>query len=633
MARRFGIVKLFANIFAFVLFAAGLPVQAGTYYVSLSGNNTNLGTSPGTGAWRTIKYAASKAVAGDTVYIEGGDYGNERVAVKNSGTSSKPIVFEGYNGTPLLNQGARCTTDDYASIGFLISSKSYITVRNISATLYLSCFQVQYSNHITLENLTPYACGYTGAVGYGIVLSSSDYCTLTNCTATDCGGNNICLSDSDYNTLTDCSAIGTLASSSTWATDYYLVVCWSRYNTFTRFFSHDTTYGGKGNHGIGIKDGGSDTYHSTGNVFNDCTAWGLDEGLYVAHLCYGNTFNNCVGDYKNKYDPFATGIMVRDGAYNNTFNNCVGIGCGQALAIYAGAERTSGIQSGNHFNNCVFQAKERSPALPTSPIDYLHPNSCFFFRNAQNNVFDKCTLLNGKSVFRFGKNTSGVDANSGNTFTNCTIYNNTKWYDTQTLTVPWVYSGSAAGYNDTADITWTTCNFYGNGFAAPAGQMSFSPYFIDPAGGNYLVPFGSLTVNISPAAAITAGAMWRRVGQTSWRASASTESNIMGNVWYVECLQIPGYNTPGQQSVTIGSDTKTLTFLYSQMSLVWVNFLFAGTEYGTQSAPYKTLASAIAAVTNGGTVRVTSGSTAQSMRVTKPIRLESSGGTARIGKL
>ncbi|MCE5230895.1 right-handed parallel beta-helix repeat-containing protein [bacterium] len=632
MTRCPGFVKYFSLLFAIAILAAALPAGAATYYVSTASNASNSNTGTQTSPWRTISYAASKAVAGDTVYIAGGNYGNEKVVVKNSGSSTKPIVFEGYNGTPLLNQGARCTEADYSSIGFLISSKSYITVRNMSATLYLSCFQVQYSNHITLENLTPYACGYTVAVGYGIVLISSDYCTLNNCTVTDCGGNDICLSDSDHNTLTDCSAIGTLASTNQWATDYYLVVCWSRYNTFTRFFSHDTTYGGKGNHGIGIKDGGSDTYHSTGNVFNDCTAWGLDEGLYIAHEAYGNTFNNCVGDFKNKYDPFATGIMVRDGAYNNTFNNCVGIGCGQAGALYCYAENTSGIQSGNHFNSCVFIAKERNPALPTSPIDYLHPDSCLFFKNAQNNVFDKCSFVNGKSVFRFGKNTSGVDANSGNVFTNCTIYNNPKWYDTQTLTTPWAFSGTAVGYDDTANITWTNCNFYSNGFTTPAGNMSFSPLFIDAANGNYLVPFGSLTASLSPAGAVTAGAMWRRVGQAAWRASGAVESDIMANTWSVEFLKVPGFDTPASQSITTAADTKTLYGVYAQMSLVWIDFAFAGAEYGTQAEPYKTASPAVSAVTSGGTVKIKTGHGAQPIRITKPVRIESSGGTATIGR-
>lgn len=488
----------FVNFFPVLCFLAMLwgPASAGatTYYVSTGGNNSKLGTSKDT-AWRTITYAATKAKAGDTVYIAGGDYGNEKVVVSNSGTSSAPIVFEGYNGTPLLNQGARVTAVDYSSIGLRIVSKKYVTLRNLSATLYQSCFQIESSSYITLDNVNPYTCGYTVAYGYGICLISCNHCTLKNCTVTDCGGVDIQLAWSDYNTLENCNAIGTLSSSDTYATDYYNITSWSSNNTFKNCVSNDTTLTGKGNHGIGIKDTpNSDSRntahgHSTGNQYIDCKAYGIDEGLLVAHGCYGNTFTNCIGDFKNKYDPFATGIMVRDGAINNTFLNCRAIGCGQAVCIYAGAENTTAIQSGNKFIDCIFQAKERNPALPTSPTAYLHPNAVLFFRNAQNNTFENCSLVNGKSVFRFGKNKSGVDANSGNKFSYCTVYNNTKWYDTQTLTTPWVYSGTGAGYDDTADITWTNCNFWLNGFSKPSGtgNVSYAPTFVDPASGDYHV--------------------------------------------------------------------------------------------------------------------------------------------------
>jgi len=77
------------------------PTRAsgGTYYVATDGSDGNDGTSAAT-AWATIAYAAARAVAGDTIYVKAGDYGNETVIVGNSGTSNAPIRFEGYRLSP-----------------------------------------------------------------------------------------------------------------------------------------------------------------------------------------------------------------------------------------------------------------------------------------------------------------------------------------------------------------------------------------------------------------------------------------------------------------------------------------------------------------------------------------------------
>ena len=55
-----------------ILLGSG-PLAAGTYYVSLSGNDQNDGKAPER-AWRTLTYAATKDAAGDTVFIQAGKY-------------------------------------------------------------------------------------------------------------------------------------------------------------------------------------------------------------------------------------------------------------------------------------------------------------------------------------------------------------------------------------------------------------------------------------------------------------------------------------------------------------------------------------------------------------------------------
>ncbi|MCP4883755.1 MAG: hypothetical protein GY908_08180, partial [Flavobacteriales bacterium] len=51
------------------------------YYVSTRGSNSKSGTSK-SNAWKTITYAASKARAGDVVYIKAGNYGKEYINMK-----------------------------------------------------------------------------------------------------------------------------------------------------------------------------------------------------------------------------------------------------------------------------------------------------------------------------------------------------------------------------------------------------------------------------------------------------------------------------------------------------------------------------------------------------------------------
>jgi hypothetical protein len=66
-----------------------LAAHAATYYVATNGNNGNPGTS--SQPWRTVAYATSKMVAGDTTYVKGGTYNEGLIRFGRSGTSSAPI--------------------------------------------------------------------------------------------------------------------------------------------------------------------------------------------------------------------------------------------------------------------------------------------------------------------------------------------------------------------------------------------------------------------------------------------------------------------------------------------------------------------------------------------------------------
>jgi hypothetical protein len=66
-------------------------------------------------------------------------------------------------------------------------------------------------------------------------------------------------------------------------------------------------------------------------------------------------------------------------------------------------------------------------------------------------------------------------------------------------------------------------------------------------------------------------------------------------------------------------------------AIIWVNFAFFGLEDGTQFNPFNTLAEGAGRVVSSGTIRAVRGSSSEKVRITKPLRIEASGGPVRIG--
>ena len=66
-------------------------------------------------------------------------------------------------------------------------------------------------------------------------------------------------------------------------------------------------------------------------------------------------------------------------------------------------------------------------------------------------------------------------------------------------------------------------------------------------------------------------------------------------------------------------------------SPVWVDPNYTGTEMGTVTQPYKTLAEGIDFVPLGGTVKVNPGTSDEALRITKPSRIETTGSSASFG--
>ena len=93
------------------------------------------------------------------------------------------------------------------------------------------------------------------------------------------------------------------------------------------------------------------------------------------------------------------------------------------------------------------------------------------------------------------------------------------------------------------------------GWTTPAGQtFNISNGATTSLSGAYVQQTGSLTVTISPADAVSAGAMWN-VDGGSWQASGTTVSGITVGSHTVAFNDIAGWTTPSSQTASISNGT------------------------------------------------------------------------------
>ena len=105
-----------------------------TWYVTTTGSDAAAGDIAH--PFNTIQKGVDVAVAGDTVYVRGGNY-NEKVAMKASGTAGNPITISGFPGERAVLNGAGISlVAGYGLISLWSGSgtvgRKYITIQNIA---------------------------------------------------------------------------------------------------------------------------------------------------------------------------------------------------------------------------------------------------------------------------------------------------------------------------------------------------------------------------------------------------------------------------------------------------------------------------------------------------------------------
>jgi len=140
-------------------------LNAKTYFVSMAGDDTNIGTL--TSPWRTLDFAEDQLSAGDTLLIRGGTYTGFKINDVN-GTLDNYIVFMNYNSESVtIDRGSRSKT-------ISMTNASYVELNGLTITD---------SNGASAPST---ADGLKTNAG-------CDYVTVKNCTIYNIGGEGIAL--------------------------------------------------------------------------------------------------------------------------------------------------------------------------------------------------------------------------------------------------------------------------------------------------------------------------------------------------------------------------------------------------------------------------------------------------------
>ncbi len=449
------------------------------YYVSTRGSNSKSGTSK-SNAWKTITYAASKARAGDVVYIKAGNYGKEYINMKYSGTTSKPIKFIGYKSSPedinkmyykrgggslksgempLLNG----VNKEKAAIRILGSK--YIIIKNLQITKYDEGIDGNSSSAFNVfDNILVKDVGNSSA-GYGIILNnlagSNKILNTTIINAT----NSLIRIYGDHNLIDNFKGYCDYGPNNGPATDYYVSIYKGSHNIITNSYIERVGNIAHTGHGISVKASGR---KSEFNLIQNSQVKNIGQAVQLRHTeVKYNVVRNIL--FTGSKSQGANGVVLRDNTSYNTIEGCTMYKLGMGVR-FADNSSELGTQMGGHHNkiiNSVFNGCDVN--IVSSGLDGTAKPSKY-------NEILNCTFYN--SLFMFSLKES---FGSSNKMINCNIVN----------VKSKIKRGSAS-----LKISESYNNYY-NGYSKPSGtgNISKNPSFIGASSNNFRLKKGSPLIN------------------------------------------------------------------------------------------------------------------------------------------
>ncbi len=271
-------------------FGAASPV---TYYVSLTGNDSNSGTSQ-TNAWKTIsKVNTINFQPGDKILFEGGQTfpGNLYLDASDVGTATLPITISSYgSGRAIINGGNGNGLFAYNSVGYNINNVNFAGSGATSNTANGINFYTDLPGDVKLDTVIINNVETSGFGGAGILLGSWNNLTgykdvsITNVSSHNNGRTGI----------------------STYAQGF--PAHQNVYVGYSSGYSNLGVIGATSNTGSGITlgsvDGGTIEYSSAYGNGQNCTANGCGVGIWTydsnnVKIQYNESYNNKTG---NKID-------------------------------------------------------------------------------------------------------------------------------------------------------------------------------------------------------------------------------------------------------------------------------------------------------------------------------------------
>jgi parallel beta-helix repeat protein len=363
--------------FVVSLLLVSASAQAAEFFVSLSGNDANPGTS--TAPFRTIKAASRIAQPGDVVTVRGGVY-PEATSISTKGTAAAPITFRAKSGETVVLDGSSIpagtpvfafNTAEYIDFtGFEIRNSSSIGItvwhaRNIRIVgnhvhhttrngIYAGGETASANTDITISGNTVHdtvlenqyhqmtAGGWAGAV----VVSRTDRATITGNRIYNNDGEGLISLRSNYAVIRDNEISDNFSA--------YLYLDNARFATVDRnliYSTGNTRYyrDGRPGAGIAVANETKDVMNpSSDNVFTNNIVIGTRWGFYYGNFESGGGLKNTKVLNNTFYGTTEALIKIDTDAHaNSVVQNNIFYGSGSPAPTSSGAGQ--GVTYGNNL--------------------------------------------------------------------------------------------------------------------------------------------------------------------------------------------------------------------------------------------------------------------------------------------
>lgn len=464
-------------------------------YVSTDATGSGDGTEAD--PW-TVEQAFARAVAGQTVWIRAGDYGNQNARLANDGTEISPIKFIGYKDSPGdIDESYYAYGDgdlDASEMPLLsgrsrvegaaleLSGRAYVVIKNIQFQNYRYGIRLwnETASHMVIENVVGRGFGglTTEQRGYGVycTAATNHHVRIARSILMNASQSLITL-NGDFHLLENVQTYADEDSATELnaASDYH-IACAGNNNIIRACHSEHVGDLEHAGHGISLRHTTGDTIER--NLVVDSEVINVNGALEFRHSATRfNVARNVTLD-ATRTSPHAGGLVFRDGASFNRFEN--GHIRGTQDDFYGLIFFTDTVEDGGYGQtiegNAVINTIIESAAPTVSAINFGNATLPARAFTVLNQRFTGCTFYNIDRMFKARAEVSVVGTE---------LVNN--------IVMGVVSEG------DAVDGAVHSSSVFFDSYPAPAGMLNTSvdPQFVDAAGGDFAPRNDALNMGVA----------------------------------------------------------------------------------------------------------------------------------------